>query len=229
MREFISTYPYFVGSAAYSAVVVVLALTTLRAAQARLTLWSGVLGVPTFIYLGYFERVYWHPRRIGGLSLGFEDALLSFMLAATTWYLAALVFGGSLQVEVRYQTALRRAAILSVVGGLLFLPVAESGVDPMTALLLTYLILTPLLWWQNRWAWRLVAIGIPALALTWLAALRFFFWVHPEAVLVWNPQGPWGTLIAGVPRGELVWAAGYGGLWPLVTAYVYDVRWRPGA
>jgi hypothetical protein len=45
----------------------------------------------------------------------------------------------------------------------------------------------------------------------------------------WNLNGKWGTLVGGVPLGEVVWAAGYGAFWPLYASFIFEVGWRPKA
>jgi len=43
----------------------------------------------------------------------------------------------------------------------------------------------------------------------------------------WRPDAVWGPAVGGIPLDEIVWAAVFGASWPLVAAYVIDLRFVP--
>lgn len=217
-------YAYLAFAAGWTVAVIVLARLLLSTAQFHLTVLSGLLAVPAFIYGYFLEGNYWHPPRIGGLSVGVEDALISFAMSAIAWLVVALVFGRRLQFHFDRWVSLRRYLVATVGPGLAFLWGVWLGLDGMSALLLAYGVTGPFFAWTQSANWPLAAAGIPLFALAWFLVLAIGMHVYPPGLYFWNLEGPWGGVVGGVPKGEIVWAICYGAFWPLFTAHVYELK-----
>ncbi|HLG06782.1 MAG TPA: hypothetical protein VI383_11610 [Gemmatimonadales bacterium] len=224
MYESLAPYLYLLVSVFYSLAIVLLSLVTLPRPGARLTLLSGVIAIPGALLTIFFEGNYWNPTRLGGLSIGIEDVATNFAAGALAWYGVALVTGSRLRVFGTRGESIRRFVILSSVCLAPFLVGIWLGLDAMSAWLVTCAITVPLLWLRRPWMLRLTAIGVPAFTLMWYAAARLPLWLFPEAARGWSTEVPWGSQVAGVPVGELVYAVSFGALWPLFTATVCDTR-----
>jgi hypothetical protein len=65
-------------------------------------------------------------------------------------------------------------------------------------------------------------------AFTSMYTIIFFITITlwPEFIGQWNTENLWGISVIGIPLEEIVWAAAYGGVWPTMMAYVFDIKWR---
>ena len=57
-----------------------------------------------------------------------------------------------------------------------------------------------------------------------LAHRAHVFLLWPGFITQWNPEGIWGAVVLGLPRGEIAWAFAFGAFWPVFVGYVFDVR-----
>ena len=221
--------PYLIASAAYLALVVALARTTLPPHQARLTLLAAAVHLPAAAFVPFLERAYWMPARVGGGLLGIEDVLITAAVASWAWYLVALRFAGRLGAPVPVREAFRRSLVPggAVMAG--YLALWLGGIDPMTALIVTCVVgalvgcalqpdLVPLAAW-----------GAAALAVVWTGLVAFTFALEPAFVHEWNLAGAWGRRLLGVPLGEIAWAAVFGAFWPTFLGHVFRVPLHAGA
>jgi len=227
MPDAFSAYPYLTCGLVGSLLFVALAWATLSRAQFALTLLSGLIAVPAFIFGWFLEYNYWHPERIGGRNLGIEDAIISFAMSALAWYVVAIVWGRRMEFRYYFLRSLRRylTAVIGPVAAFLFW--VWMGCDGMTALLLAYGCVGPVLWWLQRDLRPLALLGAPLFALAWYTFARTSIWAYPGFLESWNLDGRWGVVVAGVPLGEIVWAFFYGAYWPLFVTVVYEVKLHP--
>jgi hypothetical protein len=223
---FATRYAYLACSLAYAILVVVLARCTVSRVHFRLTILSGLASVPAFVFLIFLEGHYWNPVRVGGLALGIEDAVISFAVAAMTWYGVALVGGRRLSAPISVRASVRRYVLAAIGCDITFLAAVWSGIDPMTALLLTCALAAAVLWARRQRNWPLGASGMALFPLTWFAVVKASFWLLPDFVFQWNLAGIWGTPVLGVPSGEIAWSVVFGAFWPLFIAHVYDMTYH---
>ena len=227
MFEVAAHYWYLTCSLVYAIIITGLARFTLTRAQFALTMLSGLIVLPVLVFVPFLEGNYWHPVRLGGWVIGIEDALISFDSSANAWYLVAVAFGPRLEYRYQFGRSLRRYLLAIVVPAAIYLAGIRLRWDPMTALLLTYLLAGFVFWCWHRSDWRFIVIGGFGYCLTLYAIERVSFGFFPGMIQQWNLDGPWGAVIAGLPLGEIVWALLYGAYWPLFTALVYEVTLRP--
>lgn len=219
-----AAYPYLASSLFLSGLVLLLAWALLSRPMRRLTILGGVIQAPAGVLLIFLEGGYWRPVRRGGAVPGVEDALISFAVAGLAWLLAALVSGQRLEFRYDIRRSLVRWIAAGAGCGACFLAGVAAGLDGMTSILLAYLLAAPVLTRLNRGIGRLALLGVPLYLAVWIGVVEAVFGFFPEFRLQWNPVGPWGALVAGVPLGELAWAAAYGAFSPLFTAFVFEVR-----
>jgi len=227
MNGFIAGHSYLVCSLAGTIVVTLLAWLTLARPQFVLTMLSGLIAVPAFVFCWFLEGDYWWPARVGGMRLGIEDAIVSFALSALAWYIVALVFGSRMHWRYLVRRSLARYLMAAAWPIAAFLLWAWLAPDAMTALLLAYASAGPVFLWLQRRLWPLVAAGAPLFGLAWFIYARACLWAFPDALQSWNLAGRWGVVVAGVPLGEIVWAICYGAYWPLFVGIVYEVTLQP--
>lgn len=224
-----SATPYLVASVAYLALVMALARATLSPPQARLTLLAAAVHAPAAAFAPLLEPSYWTPARVGGGPLGIEDVLITGAVASWAWYLVALRFDGRLGAPVAARDAFLRSLAPGgwVIAG--YLALWLIGVDPMTALILTCTAGALVGAALRPEIAPLAAWGAIALPIVWTALVALTFALDPAFVHEWNPEGPWGARLLGVPLGEIAWAAVFGAFWPTFLGHVFRVPLRVGA
>lgn len=219
--------PYLVASVAYLSLVFVLAAFTVRRGHARLMVLAAAVHLPTILFAPTFEPLYWSPERTLGGRIGPEDAVVTAAIAAWGWYLVAVRYGRRLEAVADVATAFRRslvpgAAVIGAYFGLL-----AVGLDAMTSLLATCIGAAVVLVARQPEQRAIAAWGAGSLMVVWFLLVAATYAFFPDFVHDWNLTGPWGRRIAGVPLGEIVWAAVYGAFWPLFFGHVFAVRMRP--
>jgi hypothetical protein len=222
--ELIEEYPYFFANALGTLLSLGVGALTLSRAQLRLSVLSGLLSAPCFLFMPLLERHYWQPRRFGGRSLGAEDVLCSFMVAAMAWAVVAVVLRGRLSDRIVRSGLPRRYNLTCGVSICLFVAGLAAGLSAMSALIGACAVMAAVLLWANRRAWPLAVVGTCGFGAAWFAAVRLFFWLWPEFAHQWNPGSAWSAPVLGVPLGELTWAIVFGAYWPLFVAYVLRIE-----
>lgn len=171
------------------------------------------------------EGCYWSPKRVGGGAFGVEDLLTGFAVGVFAWLLAAVPG----LVSSRTLHWRRRPAVWRLVGcwtgGVLgFFVLWRVGAPPMPLYIaclgagaLGMVLCRPVLW-------PMAVSGALGLALLWFVVVTICFLIWPDSVSGWNETSALGRLYVGVPLGELVWAAAFGGAWPMFTVFVLDAR-----
>lgn len=219
--------PYLRASVVYLVLALGLARLTLSPRQARLTWWSGAVHLPAAFLAPTLEPGYWAPVRTGGVAFGFEDVAITLAVAVWSWYLVALRFDGRLGAPAPLATAFRRSLApgAAVVGA--YLAAWALGAEPMTALLAVCVLAAVALALGAPRRIALAGWGAAAMAAVWFVLVWVTYAAHPEFATQWNAAGPWGRSVAGVPLGEIVWAAAFGAFWPSFLAHVFAVSLGP--
>jgi predicted secreted hydrolase len=192
--------------------------------QGRLILTGGLLSLPCFYLLAFFDDSYWNPVRIWDWRLGIEDALCAFDAGALALVPPALVLRNSLSWRRRSARTLRRFLLAGAAASALFLLLLSSGLGPMGALVASNLAMAVGLLCHRVRLWRLGLCGILGFPLLYCLIVRVYFLCWPGFITQWNPEGPWGSVLLGLPSGEIAWAVAFGGFWPLFVGYVLAVR-----
>ena len=192
--------------------------------QGKLILMGGLLSLPCFYLLAFFEDKYWNPVRIWNWAVGIEDILCSFDVGALVLIPAAVLFRNSISWGNRSDRAVKRFLAAGGAASALFLLLILSGLGPMGALIGTDLLMAfGLLLFRFR-LWPLCLSGILGFPVLYYLIVRVYFLYWPGFIVQWNPEGPWGKVLLGLPMGEIAWAMAFGSFWPLFVGYVLDVR-----
>jgi hypothetical protein len=216
------TYPFLWATLFYLGVLF-LGIWSLPRGQQQMVVLSGLMNLPAAPFCRFLQGSYWAPTRLGGLPLGLEDILVSFLVAALAWLVAAWPFRHRPRKAQGPGSPWWRYALVGTpTAGFYLLLVLFAGVDPMTSLLVSQvgaggalLLLLPNLW-------PLCVSGFLLCPPFYCLTIKLMYWIWPEFVYQWNLQTFWGHLIGGIPLGEVVWVMVYGASWPVYVGYVFQ-------
>jgi len=222
--EFVISHPYLFATLPLLAAVILLPWLAPNRDYRRAAVFSGLACLPGFLAeITYTE--YWRPVLLGGMRCGVEDLLFSYSTGVLAWLTASLWSLEGCAVGIRsYRIALLRSlpwvlATAAADVGLWF-----AGLDRLTAGLLSSAGLLLFLLGRRASLWRLALAGLVSFTLVYLLIVKLDFAVWPNFVSYWNADGLWGSLVFGIPRGEVAWAAVFGAVWPVVIASALDIR-----
>ena len=188
--------------------------------------------MPGAIIAAAHVPAYWNPAtvaRIGGVSP--EDLVWIMAAGGISWYLAAFTWRAHLtaapkpRVVARRMLAIGAPAVLVMVGA----AVVAEGRYVMPVNLGLMLVLAAVLG-RLRPDGRVLAVsGALGFAGFHLLEDVVFLASWPEAIGYWVPEAELPFRILGVPAYEVLWAAGYGAVWPLLVFFACDVRFTEPA
>lgn len=223
----LSAFPYL----GFSLIMLMIGgLSLLRHPEYRRTMvLSGLLCATSAAASIFFDPEYWNPVRIVGSAIGVEDVIFSFANGMIVWAMVTWRLPDSLTVAVQPARCLARYLTCVVTGLGVFFPLWLSGLKVMPAALAaiaTVGTVTSRL--QPHW-WWLATRGSIGFGLLYAIALRITMAIWPGFLFQWNLENLWGVYVLGLPLEELVWAFGFGAVWPLIMAYAFDTRLDPVA
>jgi len=227
--EFVWRNPYLFSNVPGLAIILLLAWRMRHRDYARAAIFSGLACIPCS-FAEVASGAYWHPKLLGGMTWGFESALFTFVSGATVWMIATAASSKGCSIGAStFGDVFRRMTPGALIVTALFLLLLRLGVNCVTATVLSPLGLLIFLLWRRRSLWRLSLAGLAGFTpfYTLLVKLQFAAW--PNYISYWNPGGTWGTLLFGVPRGEIAWAAIMGAAWPVAIASALDMRFATHA
>jgi len=192
--------------------------------QRMIVIVSGLISIPCFPFLVFFENNYWVQNRLGGWVLGIEDAICSFVVAAMVWLVIAALFRNRISDKISTDGAFHRYIAFAGISVGLFLIFFYMKMLPMTALVLSNLIVWIILLFLRRDLLLFSLAGMTAYGFVHFFLMKTCFFIIPRAILSWNFETVWGTLIFGVPLGEITWAMVYGAFWSLFIAHSLGIR-----
>lgn len=217
--EHASRYPYF-WVVLTGSLTVLVAAAVLKRYRGGI-LFSGLAGVTPGALAPAFEGIYWQPVRLAGGSLGVEDLLCGFSVTGLLWACHCLVFPGNCQAAGTRGSWNRCLAL-----GLLSLPVFFLvwwlRWDGLLLAVVQPLFVLVCVLWQRPSLWPCCVSGFASFTVLWWAALRASFWVSPGFARQWNREAWFGADVAGVPLGELCWAACLGACWPAFVIWCVE-------
>ena len=151
--DIINKYPYLFSTLLGTTILLVVGKIFLTRQQWRAMIWSGLFSSPCFPFLVFFEKEYWMPVRLGGWILGLEDMIVSFWVAALSWFTFALSQrnGMTLTLKIRiFDWRTLGIAYLSIFLFLLFYFMEFGG---MNSLLFTLVVVAAVLIRRNKKPW----------------------------------------------------------------------------
>ena len=215
-------YPYL-ATALAMLLIAGFSLALLRS-QAKPALLSGLLGIPYALFSFEFVGSYWHPRTIAYLWITSpEDLIFSFAAGVTAWLLAAWPFAGRIVWRFSPRRLLTRYLSLSALGiGIGYAIKFTHPIGVMNSAMVGVIVVGGLLCWLKRDSLRLAFAGMLGFGVYYLALGAVSISLWPHFVQQWISAELLKYNIFGLPSYELIWALGYGAVWPLFMAYVYD-------
>ena len=195
--------------------------------QRRTMLVSAALASPYAFLSLLFVPEYWEPVRIANLTPCLEDILFSFASGALAWPIAMLPIRNRIVLDFHITRVLRRYIVTTLSGLCLLVLCRTCGLDIMTSANLSMAILGILLLLQRVELWPIPITGAIGFGILYALLIGCIFAIWPDFLLQWNTVNLWGIRIVGVPLGEITWSLGYGAVWPLMMAYMFDVKVAP--
>lgn len=186
---------------------------------------SACLGTPTALFAFFFVPDYWKPVLVVPLPVGLEDVIFCFSTGGIVWLLAVWPQRERPQLRLRTRLVLMRLLACALPSMLFYFALWCGGLSVMTSAVLTMVMLAIVLLWLRP---RFLAI-----ALMGTMGFSFFYILFARTALAicppghWNVEKLWGYWVLRVPLGEIVWAAAYGFVWPLLMAYAFNAELAP--
>jgi hypothetical protein len=187
---------------------------------------SAFLSVPAAFTAVLFVPEYWEPIRIIPISVGIEDIIFSFSTGGIVWIIVSLSVGRNFSYNMALSTVIKRYLILVVLGvSLINILNRSTKWGVMAEALIGIIIVGLILLVRFRLkSWRIAAAGSLLFTLYYAITTGFILKLFPHMNLYWNNTNLWGISVFHVPLEEIVWAFGYGAVWPLAMAYVFDLN-----
>ena len=192
--------------------------------QNTLVILGGLTNLPCFAFTILFTGGYWDLTRVGGWELGIEDALCTYAVGAMAWFVVAFRFQSISREAITFYEFFKRYCIVAGSSGIVFFTFYFSGIDVMSALVLTFFIIGIAMFILLRPLRELALAGIWKLPLLYLVVVKIYFLMWPDFVGQWNASVFWGRLFFGLPFGEIAWAISFGFYWPLFMGYVFKIK-----
>jgi predicted secreted hydrolase len=195
----------------------------------RMVLMGGLMNLPCFYLITLLEGNYWTPVRLGNWAVGIEDALCSFDVGALVLIPAVVLFRNSIIWENWNSRALGRFLFGGGAASALFLLLIPFGLSPMSALVGTCSLMALGLFIIRLRLWPLGMSGLFGFTVLYTLIVKAYFLLWPDFIKQWNPEGPWGVVLLGLPAGEIAWAVAFGAFWPLFVGFVFNIQLAPVA
>jgi hypothetical protein len=222
--EFVKAHPYLFANLPILAAVILLPQLAPNRDYRRAAVFSGLACLPCSL-AEITSGEYWRPVLLSRIPIGVEDMIFTYSFGAAAWMIAALWCLESCTVGIRtFRAAFLRLlpwAFTTVAAGMV---VWLTGMPHLTAILISSSGLLLFLLIRRASLWRLAVAGLVFFTPLYMFIVNFQFAVWPNYLSYWNTGGPWGTLVLGIPRGEIAWAAVFGAVWPVVIASALDIR-----
>ena len=185
---------------------------------------SALLSAPISLASFAFVPGYWDPKRIVPYEIGPEDVIFSFSTGGIIWLLIILII--SLKYDIRHneRNYLKKYAGLLFFGSLLFYLMWLTRIDIMLATIITVSIIGIWILIHKPGYMILSITGALVFTLFYFCILRGFFVMFPEFPEQWSMEELYGILVFGIPVEELMWAFATGAVWPLIIAYLLNVK-----
>jgi hypothetical protein len=227
MMDYFRTFPYFAMSLLYLAVLLVILLCLPRRTWGSILL-NGLMMIPFSLSSLFLEPQYWDPKRIAVCcGTGPEDIIFTFACGGLVWITAMWFVQDRLDFTAKPATMVRRFVFGTVAGLALGSLLKIMGAGPMTAIVLSFVMFTPVVFWLGGKLWPLPVAGLLGFPLVYFSIMEASFLLFPDFVNQWNPAVLWGPKIGKVPIDEITGAAAFGVAWPVFAAYILDARIKP--
>jgi len=222
--QFVGAHPYLFANLPIVAMTLLLPRLVANRDYGRAAMFSGLACLPCAL-AELTSLDYWRPVLLGGAHWGLESVIFTYASGASVWLVAALWSRQSCAIGVAsFREGFRRLTPWALAGTGAYWGLWWAGMNCVTATLLTSAGLLLFQLRQRADLWRLALAGCVLFMPVYVLGIRIQFAVWPHYLDYWLPGGLWGTLVLGVPRGEVAWAILYGATYPVVMASALDMR-----
>lgn len=187
---------------------------------------SAALSAPFGLLSIFFVPHYWDPVRVVVVGAGIEDLMFSFAGGGIVWFGATFFFRS--RIKMRFHT-MRIALVYlgtTFIGISLGMIFNLAGLSPMAITYLSFSVVVIVFLRMRKQLWLLSLSGALTYGLFYTILCFLIFSFHPDFLQQWNLEALSGVLIVGAPLEELLWAFGFGAVWPLIIGYGFDVRFE---
>ncbi len=190
----------------------------------RAMILSALLSMPFSLASFFFDPAYWHPVRIIGDRIGIEDMLFSFSTGGIVWLFSIWPIRRKMSTALNAARILKKTALLCATLVVIYTIVSYSGVGVMAAVLISTGLFAPGVLYFRPSFKRVFLAGIVGFTVFYLVMVKLCFMFFSDFINLWNLNALWGFFLWGIPIEEIAWAAIFGGTWPVVTAYIFDLH-----
>ena len=188
---------------------------------------SGLLSIPCSFASIVFVPEYWNPVRIVTFIIGPEDLIFSFTTGAIVWLLATWPLRNYIGLKLQPRLIIRRYLIVFLIGLSVSAISLLAGFGVMISTIFGILSVGIFILCLRKNLWPIQLIGMISFVIFYLIIIKVAFIIFPEILQQWTASNLWGPDVWGIPLDEIAWAAGMGAIWPLIIAYLFDVRMVP--
>jgi hypothetical protein len=171
-----------------------------------------------------YQEEYWSPVRLGGWTLGLEDAIVSFSLGSLIWLASVWRYQAIINLDIKVGFFSKRLVALCFTGGLLFGVMWAAGVGAMTASILTHFILAVIILILQKELLTISIMGALVYTPFYCVLLYTASLIVPDFFSIWSGYNQWGPRVGGLPLEDIVWAGSLAASFPLVMAYTSHAR-----
>lgn len=185
---------------------------------------SAILSAPFGFVSIFFVPEYWDPVRIASFLTGLEDIIFSFANGGIVWLFAVSLFSNHIIVDLNLKKIIERYIICGLLGELVFLMFWLSGHKVMTSSIMSVFFIGIIILFLKPKLFSIFLVGLISFTIFYILLLKLSFIIWPSFLNFWNFDNLIGTFILGMPVEEILWAAGFGAVWPVLMAYILDAR-----
>lgn len=223
MVDFFSTYPYMALSLFLLAVFGFAFLVCPLHCRKSLLL-SALISAPYGFASVFFVPEYWNPVRVFEISAGPEDVIFSFANGGIVWMIAIWALRDRVRMELRAKRIIVHTLGYLSFGYSCFILFRLMGLGAMISATYSIYALGAVVLAIRRDLWPLALVGSVSFGLLYFTVIRGCFAIFPGFLSQWNHSNLWGPIAFGVPVDELVWASGFGGVWPIMMAWSFGAH-----
>jgi hypothetical protein len=220
-----SAYPYLTESCAIA--LLGLGATCLMPEHRKLLLLAGLLNMPNAIVSSFHVPAFWQPKVLGFRVASLEDVIWLFGAGLMVCFAALLPVRGRVFCPALDRRAVARL-FACLAGGhglfLLLLPLFPDSVQVMfSSVIAMFAVGAILVVRERRWI-PMALCGSAGYTVFHVLDVKAFYAIWPETRAYWTPAAQLPFAVLGVPAWEVIWAAAFGFVWPLVLAFGLDLR-----
>jgi len=222
MVGFLKQYPYLCWSALL--LMVFLAIFFVVKEARRIMIISGIASAIYSFAAIVFVPEYWQPVLLIQSTVGLEDLVFSFANGGIVCFLAIWPFRRKMTASYTLGSLVGRFLIWTFIGAILCYTIRRTGASVMTCFLFTMMIIGIMLLLQQKWYWPLSLAGAIGFSVLYVGVMAFLGFCFPDFHQQWTLPNLYGQRFLTFPLEEFLWALGFGAVFPMIMASVFQIR-----